>query len=283
MGETTIAWCDFTMNFWIGCSEASDAGCATCYARELDKKYQFGVEPAQATKNRKAGVAPHWGAGAPRHRTSAANWRKPFRWNDLSRPEKPTKVFTSSLSDLFDNEVDPSWRADAWEVIRQTTNLRWIVLTKRVPNIKKMLPDDWSDGYPNVGLVASVVDNAEMIRDSKRLLAIPAKWHGFSLEPQVERIVLPGHLVGHRGSIWIITGGDSAQRSSGLEPRPYDVEWARTLIRAGELEPKVHVFVKQLGAQPIGAPAQSDKQAGAKPADWPPDIRVRNYPPELLS
>lgn len=285
MAETTIAWTNFTQNFWVGCTEASDDGCATCYARELDKRYQFGQSPDVAKANRAAGIAPHWGVGKPRHRTSLGNWAKPARWNrEAAAAGRPTMVFTSSLADFFDNEVDRTWRDDAWAVIRNTPHLRWQILTKRVPNIRKMLPADWgARGYANVGLVASVVNQTEFMRDLDRLLAVPARWHGFSMEPQVSQIVVPAKVGTHPGSIWLITGGDSAQPSSGVEPRPYNTDWARSLILAGSQLPNVHVFVKQLGARPLNAPPQTDTYAGENMDEWPADIRVRQFPPELLS
>lgn len=285
MGKfSNIAWTDHTFNFWIGCTEASAHGCATCYAREQDKRYQWGVPSDVAKENRAAGIAPHWGAGAPRHRTSEANWKKPFVWDAEARQRGIVyKVFTSSLSDLFDNEVAPEWRRDAWEVIRATTSLRWIILTKRVPNIRRMLPRGWGNsGFPNAGLVASVVTQQEMNRDAPRLLSIPARWHGFSMEPQVEHIELP-KFSARSGSVWVITGGDSAQPTSKVEPRPYDVAWARSLIGAGRDSRNVSVFVKQLGAKPIGAPPQTDAYAGENTDDWPADLRVRQFPPDLLS
>lgn len=281
--NSAIAWTDHTMNFWLGCTEASVPGCATCYARELDKRYQWGVPGDVAKANRAAGIAPHWGPGAPRHRTAASNWRKPFKWNaDAEARSLPYKVFTSSLSDIFDNEVDPQWRVEAWKIIRATPHLRWQLLTKRVPNISKMLPADWGDGYPNVGLVASVVTQDEMNRDAYRLLKVPARWHGFSLEPQVEWIGLPEAVLGHGRSIWVITGGDSAQPTSGQEPRPYYVSWARALIAQARQRATIKVFVKQLGAAPVGAETQTDSYAGEIMDEWPEDIRVREFVPELL-
>ena len=282
-----IAWTDHTMNFWIGCTEASAHGCSTCYARELDKRYQYGQSPETAKANRAADIAPHWGQGMPRHRTAPGNWRKPFIWNARAAKEGIVyKVFTSSLADFFDNEIDPAWRAEAWTIIRDTLNLRWQILTKRVPNIHRMLPPDWGkDGYPNVGFVASCVTQAEFDRDSKRLLNIPARWHGFSFEPQVEQILPVGllrHYIETGRRVWIITGGDSAQPSSGHEARPYDVQWARGLIREASVS-GYYVFVKQLGARPVGAPPQTDTEAGGNVADWPEDIVVRDFPPEILS
>lgn len=277
---SNIAWTDATFNGWIGCTEAGP-GCDGCYARDLDARYQWGVKKDD---RRTDGTAPHWGVGAPRYRTSEGNWRGPALWNKQAETMKvPRKVFAHSLSDVFDNEVPEQWRADLFFVMKSTPWLRWQVLTKRVPNIRKMLPADWGAGYPNVGLVATCVTQKEFDRDSKSLLEIPARWHGFSLEPQLEDIQLVGLLhrfVHFNQSIWIITGGESAQK--GHEPRPYDVRWARSLIKQASIMPSVKVYVKQTGAVPIGCEAPLDG-AGANPDRWPEDIRVRDFVPELLS
>ena len=65
-----------------------------------------------------------------------ANWRGPERWNKLAAEERRLgfaqhtgedgyvweypgfwPVFCSSLADVFDNEVDPAWRADLFKGI----------------------------------------------------------------------------------------------------------------------------------------------------------------------
>lgn len=285
--NSNISWTDNTMNWWLGCTEASVEGCATCYAREQDKRYQWGVPREQAAANRDAGIAPHWG-NVPRHRTAPSNWAKPDKWNaKAATAEVPTKVFSSSLSDFFDNGVPPEWRQEAWAIIKRTTHLRWQILTKRVPNINGMLPPDWGDGYPNVGLVASCVTQAEYDRDRPRLLGVPARWHGFSFEPQVGPIDIHVPRLCGTGPIWFITGGDSAQPTSGLAPRLYNARWASAIVsacRAGQdLGLRLYPFVKQLGAEPRNAPPQTDPYAGENMDDWPADIRVREFPPEILS
>jgi protein gp37 len=63
--QTKIEWCDSTFNPWMGCTKVSPA-CDHCYA-ERDTK-RFGRV--------------QWGAGQPRVRTNAENWRKPVKWND---------------------------------------------------------------------------------------------------------------------------------------------------------------------------------------------------------
>lgn len=272
--KSAIAWTDATFNAWIGCTEVGP-GCDNCYARSLDAAKRWG------------GVT-HWGIGVPRYRTSVSNWMQPLRWNKKAEAAgKPLKVFCSSLSDVFDGEVDPQWRKDLFDVWRATPWLRWIVLTKRVPNIGKMLPADWFDGksFANVGLVATVVNQEEMDRDGPRLLKFPAAWHGFSLEPQIGCVVPPASFRQHLGSLWFITGGESRQRG-GPAPREYDPAWAALIAQACRNARKAgkrwFAFVKQTGAIPRGLEPPKDG-AGADPASWPEYMRVREFPPELLT
>jgi hypothetical protein len=89
---------------------------------------------------------------------------------------------------------------------------------------------------------------------------------------------------------WVIVGGES-----GPNARPCDVEWIRSIVRQCEAA-KVPCFVKQLGANPVGrwtqggyAPPGEGWPAGMKIkhpkggdiAEWPEDLRVRQYPKEL--
>lgn len=204
--NTNIEWCDHTFNGWEGCQHAGP-GCDNCYAEARNKR--FG-----------GGVAVNWGPGAPRRRTSAANWTLPLKWNRRAgimqsawangvalhggdeaaciaagffKPQRP-KVFCSSLADVFDNAVDPMWRADLFALIAQTQNLDWLLLTKRIGNVKPMLEairhssdEDLSlldmMPMPNVWLGATIVNQAEADRDIPKLLAVPAEKRFLSMEP----------------------------------------------------------------------------------------------------
>ncbi len=61
MAETSIEWCDYTFNPWIGCQKVSPA-CANCYAARDVNRYggDFLGE---------------------RRVTSESNWRLPIKWN----------------------------------------------------------------------------------------------------------------------------------------------------------------------------------------------------------
>lgn len=125
---TKIEWCDSTFNPWLGCTKISPA-CDDCYA-------------ARSTPARTMGVA--WGAKQPRHRTSPATWAFPARWERdhaafFAQHGRRRRVFCASLADVFDNEVPTEWRKDLFELIRVTSHLDWLLLTKRPQNIVRMV------------------------------------------------------------------------------------------------------------------------------------------------
>ena len=201
MGENSgISWTDHTYNPWIGCTRVSPA-CDRCYA---------------ARDNERRKWVPGWGAGVPRRRTKT--WGDPLKWNrKAALTGKPLRVFCASLADVFDNEVDPAWRVDLWQLLRDTPNLRWILLTKRIGNAAKMLPADWP--FPNAGLMSTLENQEVWDRDYPKLAATPATWRGVSAEP------LLGHInIGDAKPDWIITGGES-----GPGFRPLDMDAVRSL------------------------------------------------------
>jgi protein gp37 len=126
--NSKIEWTDHTFNPWIGCSKVSP-GCDHCYAEtRMDSRLHV----------------VQWGAGKPRKRTSAANWREPIKWNArhdefFAQHGRRQRVFCASLADVFDNEAPEEWRADLFELIRTTSNLDWLLLTKRPQNIVRMV------------------------------------------------------------------------------------------------------------------------------------------------
>jgi protein gp37 len=152
------------------------------------------------------------------------------------------RVFRASLADVFDNQVDPDWRADLFNLIRACDQLDWQLLTKRPQNIRKMLPSDWGDGYLNVWLGATAEDAGAYQQRVSHLLSVPSAIHFVSYEPAIGPL---GHLdIDGRCPDWLIIGGESGVRSDRI--RPTDPQWARDAIaecrRSG-----VAPFLKQWG------------------------------------
>jgi protein gp37 len=164
------------------------------------------------------------------------------------------RVFCASLADVFDNQVPPEWRADLWLLIRETPELDWQLLTKRPQNIARMLPSDWSDGYPNVWFGATTENQEEFDRRWPILARIPAIVRFVSYEPAIGLLTLTpsnGHLPD-----WVICGGESGSHSRMMEPA-----WARSM-RDQCRDLGVPFFMKQMtGKAPI-----------------PSDLMVRQFP-----
>ncbi len=256
MGAVTrIEWCDHTFNPWWGCTQVSPL-CDHCYAMMLDARW-FGRA--------------HWGARAARRTFDDAHWRQPLKWNAQAKAAGVRRrVFCASMADAFDNEVDNDWRDRLWQLVKTTPDLDWIVLTKRIGNAKRMLPDDWGDGYPNVWIIVSV-DQAGIKRDVPVLLKIPAIVRGVSIQPQLAPVRLGAAA---RRLQWVINGGES-----GAGARPFHLEWARALVAecAGAGVP---IFMQRLGAKPFqaGERLRLGDRAGANLAEWPADLRIRQWP-----
>ncbi len=241
--NSKIEWTDHTFNPWEGCQKVGP-GCDHCYAETRNAR--FG-----------GGQAVNWGPGAPRRRTSPATWAMPRRWNAqadafMAQHGRRQRVFCASLADVFDNAVDPQWRADLFTLIHQTPNLDWLLLTKRIGNVIPMMAElvhdkdqdlPWLEmmPLPNVWIGATIVNQAEADRDIPKLLAVPARVRFLSMEPLLGPVNLerprPGHDLDQGGGSkicqpwliqsgihWVIVGGES-----GPGARPMHPDWTSSL------------------------------------------------------
>lgn len=252
MGDTTnISWAMKTFNSWVGCQKVGP-GCDNCYAETWDQRFSSGE---------------HWGPGAPRRRTSSANWKKPLKWQrEAEASGERTRVFCASLADVFDNAVDPQWRRDLATLILQTPMLDWMLLTKRIGNVPKMVEDDFDGKLPdNVWLGASVVTQIEADRDVSKLLAVPASIHWLSMEPLLEAVAIRPEDM--KRLDMIVVGGES-----GANARHFDEEWGRDLLRQARSGGTAFHF-KQLSQ------ADNPKDYGDVQA-FPEDLQVREFPAE---
>jgi protein gp37 len=168
-------------------------------------------------------------AGGRTRRGSATEqyWKNPIKWNAEARAfrrehaHRP-RVFCASLADVFDNQVDSTWREDLFALIRECRRLDWLLLTKRPQNIRKMLPADWGDGYRNVWLGVTAENQEWFDRRWRHLQNIPAPIKFISYEPALGPLRLPKH-----GPYpdWLISGGES-----GGGARPLNPQWVRDII-----------------------------------------------------
>ena len=348
--KSNIAWTDSTVNFWSGCTKVS-AGCANCYAEARDarmlqeKVIHWGkgaprLKSKCATKDALAFNRKPWVCDNCGHATAVAEWAgspgdecpKCF-----SKRGHRRRIFSLSLGDWLDDEVPIEWLAEMLDNIRQCHDVIWILCTKRPENFRYALaearasllthhdPDvknvplfDWIGKWErgiaphNVCLLTSVENQAMADERIPKFLAIPARWHGLSMEPLLGLVDLRGHITprgfpahisakgmpsykGGNGSPidWIIIGGES-----GPNARYCNVDWIRSIVQQGKAA-GVATFVKQLGAFPVTDEATPDGWPvgtelvsgcpdhrlvkikdikGGDPVEWPVDLRVQEYP-----
>ena len=164
---------------------------------------------------------------------------------------------------MFDNEAPAEWRADLFALIKATPHLDWLILTKRIGNVRGMAPPD---GLPaNVWLGATIVNQEECDRDMHKLLAVPASVRFLSIEPMLGPIDL-GYMRewqarNARLLDWVIVGGES-----GAGARPIQIGWVESVRRQCKFQ-GVAFFFKQWGG--VTAAAGGCELAGAEFKEWP--------------
>jgi protein gp37 len=206
MGQTSaIEWTEATWNPWHGCLKVSP-GCAHCYMYR-DKR-RFGQDPAVVVR-------------------SKTGFDSPKKWSSAKM------IFTCSWSDFFLEAAD-QWRAEAWDVIRQSPQHTYQILTKRPERISEHLPAGWP--FRNVWLGVSV-ENPRFYHRIEALRIIPASIRFLSLEPLLSSM----SSVPLEGISWVVVGGES-----GPGCRPMKPEWVRE-IRERCSKKKVAFFFKQWG------------------------------------
>ena len=265
MAESTdIAWCDSTINLWIGCTQISPA-CDDCYAMAWAARFKI-----------------PW--NAPPRRTADTSWKKIESYQrhaDLFRSihGRRRRVFINSLSDFFDNQADPAWRKEACWRMKDAKDVTFILVTKRPQNVLKLAPMWWMyGGWPeNVWLLTTVENQVEADRriplliDAAKRLGI--RTIGLSMEPLLERIRIGTERLACLN--WIIFGGES-----GKNARPMSNFWVESLldlamaIEREDGNPRPAVFVKQLYQRGPKDKAFKDF------ATFPPSLQHREFPGE---
>lgn len=226
MGENSnIEWTDATFNPWWGCRRVSPA-CDHCYADTWALRLGMKL----------------WDNG--QYRTfGAKHWAEPLKWNRKAEAEgRRLRVFCASMADVFDKDGPASARADLWDLVEDTPHLDWLLLTKRVGNVERMMSAHWQGIFPrNAWLGISVANQIEADRDIPKLLAIPAEIRFLSCEPLLGQIDLNQASEDLLGLHWIIVGGESGHDARAISP--LWVDSLRLQCRAADIA----FFFKQWG------------------------------------
>lgn len=291
MSETKIEWANYTFNPWWGCEKVSP-GCTHCYAEAFAKRLGHRV----------------WGREEQRRFFGDEHWNAPLRWDEAAwKAGERRRVFCASMADVFEDQPGlGSQRARLFQLVEQTPNLDWLLLSKRPENFASMVPVRWLDGWPRnawAGVTAEDQERADL--RVPLLLGTPAAVRFVSAEPLLGPVDLTRLHDDELGATWnalatglldwVIVGGES-----GAGARPCDLAWVRAL-RAQCVADGAACFVKQLGATPLADARNADglrwqqldpdhehgdgycvvrlaDRKGGNPAEWPADLLVREFP-----
>lgn len=222
--RTGIEWTEVTWNPTTGCDRISP-GCDHCYALTLAKRLKaMGAEKYQNDGDPRTSGP---GFAITLHEPALA---QPYRWGGNRT------VFVNSMSDLFHAKVPIDFVKRVFDVIADTPQHTYQVLTKRSARLPKIADKlDWPD---NLWLGVSV-ENADHLYRVDHLRDVPAKVRFLSCEP----LIGPLDGLDLDGIGWVITGGES-----GPGARPLDAGWVRA-IRDQCKDAKVPFFHKQWGGR----------------------------------
>jgi protein gp37 len=282
---TGIEWTDATWNPTTGCTKVSP-GCAHCY---IERTPAFRIKGRQFVK------------GATDLQLHPNRLEQPLHW------KKPRRVFVNSLSDLFHDAVPADFIGHVFAVMAMAPQHTFQVLTKRPERMQMLLSDPPADvkpwPLPNVWLGVSVENQHFADERIPLLLQTPAAIRFISAEPLLGPVSfrwalwddgspntrraqqLPsvqrdgrtiagsvGHLDGLRLLDWVIVGVEQlAGGTVGRNAGAYEAH-ARSIL--GEcIAAGVAVFHKQMPVR---------RRVSGDPAEWPEDLRVRQFPASAL-
>jgi protein gp37 len=222
--RSAIEWTEATWNPTTGCNQVSP-GCDNCYALTLAKrlkamgsvKYQLDGDP----------------------RTSGPGFRLTVHPDALDTPRRwrePRLIFVNSMSDLFHDDVPVPFIRDVFNVIADTPQHTYQVLTKRAQRLSRIAAElDW----PNNLWMGVSVESRKYTFRINHLRKVPAAVRFISAEP----------LLGPLGDLdltgigWVIAGGES-----GPHARPIEHDWV-TELRDTCTASGVPFFFKQWGGR----------------------------------
>lgn len=212
---SSIEWTEQTWNPTVGCTKVSP-GCKFCYAEVMARRLKA--------------------MGVDAYKNGFRLTLLPERLREPLLRSKPTTYFVNSMSDLFHEGVPDSFLRRVFEVIEQSPQHTFQILTKRA----ERLPIFFKTYRPprNAWIGVSVEDKQYGLPRIDQLRAANVQTRFLSIEPLLEDL----GKFNLRGIDWVIVGGES-----GPKARPMKREWVLNIKRQCD-QREIPFFFKQWGA-----------------------------------
>jgi len=225
-GLSDIEWTDATWNPVSGC-EIVSPGCTHCYAMRMAARLQAMGHQAYEGVTRKVNGKSVW-TGTLHLNEQALEI--PLRWR------APRKIFVNSMSDLFQDGIPSAFIGRIWQVMQQTPQHVFQILTKRPENMRRIVVENRLALLPNVWLGTSV-ESRKYIGRIGELRHVPAQVRFISYEPLLGSV----GPVDMTGIHWAIVGGESGPRARSMKKAWVDE------IRLQCRQQRIAFFFKQWG------------------------------------
>jgi protein gp37 len=209
-----IEWTEATWNPTSGCTKIS-SGCKHCYAESMARRLK-----AIGTIGYENGF-----------RFSTV----PSRLYEPLKKKKPTVYFVNSMSDIFHEKMPPDYLDKIFEVISQTPQHTYQLLTKRADTMYEYLSK--REIPKNVWLGVTVENKYDGLPRIEKLRKLNATVLFLSVEPLLEDL----GIINLANIDWVIVGGES-----GNQARPMDKTWVENIKTQCDAD-DVAFFFKQWG------------------------------------
>jgi protein gp37 len=213
--QSRIEWTEMTWNPTVGCTKVSP-GCKNCYAETMAQRLKA--------------------MGVHGYENGFQLTLMPDRLAEPLERRKPTVYFVNSMSDLFHEEVPFDYIRRIFDVMTQSRQHTFQVLTKRAERMAEFCRG--VEVPANVWLGVSVEDRKHGVPRIEVLRGIGSQVRFLSVEPLLEDI----GRIDLSGINWVIVGGES-----GPKARPMKREWVDAVKRQCDAA-NVAFFFKQWGA-----------------------------------
>lgn len=189
-------------NPWHGCVKCSE-GCQNCYMYFLDR---------MRDKN-----------GAEIFKTqSGFNYPLQKKRGGGYKIQSGEMIRVCMTSDFFLEQAD-EWRNEAWSIIRERSDVKFFLLTKRPQRVAGCLPHDWGDGWENVFFNVTCENQKRADERIPILHSLPFKHKGIMCAPLIGSVDIDRYLA--EGQIeQVLCGGENYDGS-----RPCRYEWVKLL------------------------------------------------------
>ncbi len=209
-----IEWTEQTWNPTAGCSKVS-AGCKNCYAETMAIRLQA--------------------IGVKGYENGFQFSIVPDRLYEPLKRKKPTVYFVNSMSDLFHQDMPKDYLDKIFDVIIQTPQHTYQILTKRADKMfeyfkDKKIPD-------NIWLGVTVENKKEGLPRIDYLRQLKASVLFLSVEPLLEDL----GKIDLANIDWVIVGGESGNKA-----RPMEKKWVVNIKNQCD-ENDIAFFFKQWG------------------------------------